>query len=56
MPDYRDLLFDVIQSIDAETSPENQGWEFTQETCEALDRARDELAAELWDPKPKVVT
>ena len=51
MPDYRALLFDLIQSIDAETSLESQGWLFTQETFEALGRARDALAAELRDSK-----
>jgi hypothetical protein len=47
MSDYRALCADLIRLIDAEICPESQGMEFTQETCEALDRARDALAGEL---------
>ena len=51
MVDYRALCADLIRSIDAELCLESQGMEFTKETCEALDRARDALAAELRDSK-----
>ena len=46
MADYCALCADLIRSIDAEICPESQGMEFTQETCKALDRARDALASD----------